>query len=101
MAKKVVNILKLQIPAGGANPSPPVGPALPGDGPAGYDRSPPAWPDPSTASPAGDARGRCPHAPVRRRTASWPGWPDAGPASHRSHSVGPSTAAAAVPPAGR
>ena len=28
MAKKVVNILKLQIPAGGANPSPPVGPAL-------------------------------------------------------------------------
>ena len=28
MAKKVANILKLQIPAGGANPSPPVGPAL-------------------------------------------------------------------------
>ena len=28
MAKKVVNILKLQIPAGSANPSPPVGPAL-------------------------------------------------------------------------
>lgn len=28
MAKKIVNILKLQIPAGGANPSPPVGPAL-------------------------------------------------------------------------
>ena len=28
MAKKVVNVLKLQIPAGGANPSPPVGPAL-------------------------------------------------------------------------
>ena len=28
MAKKVSNILKLQIPAGGANPSPPVGPAL-------------------------------------------------------------------------
>ena len=28
MAKKVVNILKLQIPAGAANPSPPVGPAL-------------------------------------------------------------------------
>ena len=27
MAKKVVNVLKLQIPAGGANPSPPVGPA--------------------------------------------------------------------------
>jgi len=27
MAKKVANILKLQIPAGGANPSPPVGPA--------------------------------------------------------------------------
>ena len=26
--KKIVNILKLQIPAGGANPSPPVGPAL-------------------------------------------------------------------------
>ena len=24
MAKKVVNVLKLQIPAGGANPSPPV-----------------------------------------------------------------------------
>ena len=28
MAKKVANILKLQSPAGGANPSPPVGPAL-------------------------------------------------------------------------
>jgi large subunit ribosomal protein L11 len=28
MAKKVSTILKLQIPAGGANPSPPVGPAL-------------------------------------------------------------------------
>ena len=28
MAKKLVNVLKLQIPAGGANPSPPVGPAL-------------------------------------------------------------------------
>ncbi|MDA9320530.1 50S ribosomal protein L11 [Gammaproteobacteria bacterium] len=28
MAKKVANILKLQIPAGGANPSPPVGPTL-------------------------------------------------------------------------
>ena len=28
MAKQVANILKLQIPAGGANPSPPVGPAL-------------------------------------------------------------------------
>ena len=27
-AKKVANILKLQIPAGAANPSPPVGPAL-------------------------------------------------------------------------
>jgi large subunit ribosomal protein L11 len=28
MAKQVSTILKLQIPAGGANPSPPVGPAL-------------------------------------------------------------------------
>ena len=28
MAKKVAKILKLQIPAGAANPSPPVGPAL-------------------------------------------------------------------------
>ena len=28
MAKKLANVLKLQIPAGGANPSPPVGPAL-------------------------------------------------------------------------
>ena len=28
MAKKLVNVLKLQIPAGGANPSPHVGPAL-------------------------------------------------------------------------
>jgi large subunit ribosomal protein L11 len=28
MAKKVVNSIKLQIPAGRANPSPPVGPAL-------------------------------------------------------------------------
>ena len=28
MAKKVANILKLQIPAAGANPPPPVGPAL-------------------------------------------------------------------------
>ena len=28
MAKKVIGIIKLQIPAGSANPSPPVGPAL-------------------------------------------------------------------------
>ena len=28
MAKEVVKVIKLQIPAGGANPSPPVGPAL-------------------------------------------------------------------------
>ena len=28
MAKKIVEVLKLQIPAGKANPSPPVGPAL-------------------------------------------------------------------------
>ena len=28
MAKEVVGLIKLQIPAGGANPSPPVGPAL-------------------------------------------------------------------------
>ncbi|EXJ23797.1 MAG: 50S ribosomal protein L11 [Alkalibacterium sp.] len=28
MAKKVVNVVKLQIPAGKANPAPPVGPAL-------------------------------------------------------------------------
>ena len=28
MAKKVVNVIKLQIPAGGAKPSPPIGPAL-------------------------------------------------------------------------
>ena len=28
MAKKLANVLKLQIPAGAANPSPPVGPAL-------------------------------------------------------------------------
>ena len=28
MAKEVLGIIKLQIPAGGANPSPPVGPAL-------------------------------------------------------------------------
>ncbi len=28
MAKEVASVLKLQIPAGGANPSPPVGPAL-------------------------------------------------------------------------
>ena len=28
MAKQVATVLKLQIPAGGANPSPPVGPAL-------------------------------------------------------------------------
>ncbi len=28
MAKKVVGTIKLQIPAGNANPSPPVGPAL-------------------------------------------------------------------------
>ena len=28
MAKKVVNVIKLQIPAGKANPAPPVGPAL-------------------------------------------------------------------------
>ena len=28
MAKEVMTIIKLQVPAGGANPSPPVGPAL-------------------------------------------------------------------------
>lgn len=28
MAKEIVNVIKLQIPAGAANPSPPVGPAL-------------------------------------------------------------------------
>ena len=28
MAKKVTNYIKLQVPAGQANPSPPVGPAL-------------------------------------------------------------------------
>ena len=28
MAKEVLGFIKLQIPAGGANPSPPVGPAL-------------------------------------------------------------------------
>jgi large subunit ribosomal protein L11 len=28
MAKKIKTIIKLQIPAGGANPSPPIGPAL-------------------------------------------------------------------------
>ncbi len=28
MAKKVLSLIKLQIPAGGANPAPPVGPAL-------------------------------------------------------------------------
>ena len=28
MAKEVITIIKLQVPAGGANPSPPVGPAL-------------------------------------------------------------------------
>ena len=28
MAKKIIGIIKLQIPAGAANPSPPVGPAL-------------------------------------------------------------------------
>ena len=35
MAKKIATILKLQIPAGAANPSPPVGPAL---GPVSYRR---------------------------------------------------------------
>ena len=34
MAKKVIGEVKLQIPAGGANPSPPVGPAL---GPRGVN----------------------------------------------------------------
>ena len=28
MAKEVMTIIKLQVPAGGANPSPPVGPPL-------------------------------------------------------------------------
>jgi large subunit ribosomal protein L11 len=28
MAKKIVSVIKLQIPAGNANPAPPVGPAL-------------------------------------------------------------------------
>lgn len=34
MAKKIVGFIKLQIPAGKANPSPPVGPAL---GQRGWD----------------------------------------------------------------
>ncbi len=32
MAKKVVKVIKLQIPAGKANPAPPIGPALGGAG---------------------------------------------------------------------
>ena len=32
MAKKVVKVIKLQLPAGAANPAPPVGPALGGGG---------------------------------------------------------------------
>ena len=28
MAKKIVSVIKLQIPGGNANPAPPVGPAL-------------------------------------------------------------------------
>ena len=32
MAKKVVKVIKLQLPAGAANPAPPVGPALGGAG---------------------------------------------------------------------
>ena len=28
MAKEIMTVIKLQVPAGGANPSPPVGPAL-------------------------------------------------------------------------
>ena len=36
MAKKIVGYIKLQIPAGKANPSPPVGPAL-GQRIAGFD----------------------------------------------------------------
>ena len=28
MAKEILELIKLQIPAGGANPAPPVGPAL-------------------------------------------------------------------------
>ena len=37
MAKEVMTIIKLQVPAGGANPSPPVGPALGQDGVAIMD----------------------------------------------------------------
>jgi len=32
MAKKIVKMIKLQIPAGKANPAPPIGPALGGAG---------------------------------------------------------------------
>ncbi len=32
MAKKIVKLIKLQIPAGKANPAPPIGPALGGAG---------------------------------------------------------------------
>ena len=32
MAKKIVKVIKLQIPAGKANPAPPIGPALGGAG---------------------------------------------------------------------
>ena len=35
--KKVANVIKLQIPAGGANPAPPVGPALGAPGAAGVN----------------------------------------------------------------
>ena len=37
MAKKLVNQIKLQIPAGRANPAPPVGPALGAAGGKGPD----------------------------------------------------------------
>ena len=36
MAKKIITVIKLQIPGGKANPAPPVGPAL--AGPAGAQR---------------------------------------------------------------
>ena len=40
MAKKVVGFIKLQIAAGKANPSPPVGPGLSGSDAVGKDAAP-------------------------------------------------------------
>ena len=76
MAKKIIGYIKLQIPAGKANPSPPVGPALGQRGlnimqfvkefNAATQQMEPARPPPSSSPPSPTAPS--PSSPKRRPT---------------------------------